>query len=1135
MRTFNRILKIGLAALLMLTLLAGSAFAATKFTDVNAKDETLTKAVSLLEGLGITKGTSETTFGTNEPVTRQQMAAFIYRLMKRGASLEGGENNTPFEDLYDDTYYAMISWANSMGIIKGISATEFDPDGGIILQDAYTMLVRALDYEKKGELAYPFDYINIAEQKNVELGKGLPSSVSYTKELTRGNVAILLYNAFYAETGVSEIVEKERLIGNPEETGVKRKYVLEKVEEYPRLCEKVYDVIEEEFRIYETPHYAFNTAANSTKYKPTEDSQGSGTVLLVATENDQKIESFYTNMEELGLDGNADDLIMSHVKLFYTIDDKKDTVDTVLYAEPLLDKLSANAATYGAYSKERSSDNAEYFYDAKYSYPRMDGSMVVSGKTLWFYGAPYTFAKPTYDGLTTEEERYAARNADNTKLIDLKCLDIDKGLYTWYIKEYSFGDKDSGADKLYSVFTNIRSDGVYSMDIFDPDGDGRYEYMWYKPATFGQILMDDDYEFSSFDEYDSNKPVMIANDKQNTSMDLATKPVIYANGAKLAGESFHDEDFVLAYVNGDANYIEVYASCIAKKGTVTKVSTSAENAIINIGSQAFRTCYQYLYVDNFFVTDSTAYDRSRSTANVNIFSNLISSKALDNEVILYTYNKVYNNVYFYEFLSGGSRTYNGEDLIIPLEDESEASYDDATHKNQQYLKCWVGGEVKYVAIDVEESYPNPKKTADGTYRFDVTVTEDDGREYNVYVDKLCTFDLNSTTGVYTLHSLLHAEDDKGAKDHLDLTYDIDKFADEKKVNQAGTGIATVSKDEGVKFKRKTSNRYELLDANDYSMFGSFGTSASKATWFTDAIVDKDTTIIIRTTTKEKASDEPEYEFVTYTGDKFPGTTETLFKNVQYVYENIEDNTTRAHLLLFYGEVPENEDLEFADGNSTKSADWRIVLAANPAKDSDGKYRWYYDVINPATAKIEEAVPGTSSKSNADALTGAIEAGSAVKVTTSGSISEKADGLIAKIDPETNAALVHITDAGEDNYIEVEPLGEDAEALLTEDGETYGVLEVNDNTTITVLTYKKVSDISTASIAAATYKDLRDAKNAVKAFNDKVEGKNDKLETKYAKYVKAYVTYTKKAKDDYPVADQIVIIVNPDEPVEYLDI
>lgn len=118
MRKSTRLLTIGLAFVMLFARLAFSVSAAeTKFTDVSAKDETLTKAVALLEGIGVTKGTSDTTFGTNEAVTRQQMAAFIYRLMNRGKSLEGGENLRPLK-IFTTTpstewYRGQAAWALS--------------------------------------------------------------------------------------------------------------------------------------------------------------------------------------------------------------------------------------------------------------------------------------------------------------------------------------------------------------------------------------------------------------------------------------------------------------------------------------------------------------------------------------------------------------------------------------------------------------------------------------------------------------------------------------------------------------------------------------------------------------------------------------------------------------------------------------------------------------------------------------------------------------------------------------------------------------------------------------------------------------------------------------------------------------
>lgn len=74
-------------ALLLSVLMFVSAFAfgtSAAFTDVPANDTALTNAVSLLANLGITKGTTETTFGTSELVTRQQMAAFIFQTYDEG-------------------------------------------------------------------------------------------------------------------------------------------------------------------------------------------------------------------------------------------------------------------------------------------------------------------------------------------------------------------------------------------------------------------------------------------------------------------------------------------------------------------------------------------------------------------------------------------------------------------------------------------------------------------------------------------------------------------------------------------------------------------------------------------------------------------------------------------------------------------------------------------------------------------------------------------------------------------------------------------------------------------------------------------------------------------------------------------
>ncbi len=175
----------------------------------------LAKAIDRLKSLGIAKGTTKKKFGENEKVTREQMAAFIYRFMNKGVSLEDAENTSSFTDLKEPIFYGMIAWANDKGIIKGVSETEFNPTGGITLQDCYAMVLRALGYEEGEDLTYPDGYISLA--KKLRISENVKETEN-EKELTRGDVAIILYNALYADmkdggNAATKIYERHPLDG----------------------------------------------------------------------------------------------------------------------------------------------------------------------------------------------------------------------------------------------------------------------------------------------------------------------------------------------------------------------------------------------------------------------------------------------------------------------------------------------------------------------------------------------------------------------------------------------------------------------------------------------------------------------------------------------------------------------------------------------------------------------------------------------------------------------------------------------------------------------------------------------------------------------------------------------------------
>ncbi len=190
----KRLTAVSLAALIA----AGSSslmVSAKTFEDVNSEYD-YAEQVDLLSDIGVILGTSDTEFSPEEPVTREQMAMLLYRLML-GRNNAGSVNSSPFTDITNDTYFGAISWAYASGYILGTGENTFEPQGGITMQDAMTILVRALGQSNANmNKGYPWTYIDAGLK--LELDNQL-EGIGYTQILTRGQVAALLYNALTAE------------------------------------------------------------------------------------------------------------------------------------------------------------------------------------------------------------------------------------------------------------------------------------------------------------------------------------------------------------------------------------------------------------------------------------------------------------------------------------------------------------------------------------------------------------------------------------------------------------------------------------------------------------------------------------------------------------------------------------------------------------------------------------------------------------------------------------------------------------------------------------------------------------------------------------------------------------------------
>lgn len=304
----KKIMSTSLAAMMVAG--SGTMTFAKNYDDVDSDHEAKTE-ISILSDIGVIKGTSDGEFSPNELVTREQMAAFLFRLML-GRDDAGRVNTTSFTDLYEPYYHGAISWANAAGYLRGTSKTTFEPREGISKQDAMTMLVRALgqDSDKMND-NYPWSYINAAIK--LGLDRGL-EDVDYEQTLTRAETAIILYNALTAEY----LIGKTTANGNV-------------YYESTSIIEEVFDYSMTDAILVSTNDYSID---GDTTVK-------NDHVTLRGTDEDD--DSFYMTVpfEQMDLDGAENDHLGHAYRVIYSTTNGK---HSVLSAVPMTDAQSFNTA-----------------------------------------------------------------------------------------------------------------------------------------------------------------------------------------------------------------------------------------------------------------------------------------------------------------------------------------------------------------------------------------------------------------------------------------------------------------------------------------------------------------------------------------------------------------------------------------------------------------------------------------------------------------------------------------------------------------------------------------------------------------------------------------------------------------------
>lgn len=114
------------------------------FTDVRESDWFYDDVVFAYEN-GLFSGTSDTTFSPNTSMTRAMLVTVLYRL--EGQPTVNGRSG--FSDVTFNSYYEdAVTWAADNGIVNGISSSTFSPNANVTREQMAAILYRYAQYKK---------------------------------------------------------------------------------------------------------------------------------------------------------------------------------------------------------------------------------------------------------------------------------------------------------------------------------------------------------------------------------------------------------------------------------------------------------------------------------------------------------------------------------------------------------------------------------------------------------------------------------------------------------------------------------------------------------------------------------------------------------------------------------------------------------------------------------------------------------------------------------------------------------------------------------------------------------------------------------------------------------------------------
>ena len=170
------------------------------FTDVHEEDWFYEDTMFVYEH-GLMIGDGDGTFRPDGSLTRAEMVQVLYNW----AGKPEVTGNSPFSDVPSDEWYAKaVIWAANGGVVNGIGEGKFAPEDSVTREQLAAMLYRyAGEPETSGVLTdfadgdavseYAVNAVKWAVQHDILRGDGTPRSLRPTDGIKRSEVAAMLH------------------------------------------------------------------------------------------------------------------------------------------------------------------------------------------------------------------------------------------------------------------------------------------------------------------------------------------------------------------------------------------------------------------------------------------------------------------------------------------------------------------------------------------------------------------------------------------------------------------------------------------------------------------------------------------------------------------------------------------------------------------------------------------------------------------------------------------------------------------------------------------------------------------------------------------------------------------------------